>query len=91
LFIVTVSFKIGSWCGERNEVTGLRRSRLPSFAGEILLDQKKKKILGVPVGSTMDEAAEIFAAIVRSAPYGRYTARDAASVNLCGVRRLFKE
>jgi len=43
--------------------------------GEILLDQKKKKILGVPVGSTMDEAAEIFAAIVRSAPYGRYTAR----------------
>ena len=43
--------------------------------GEILLDQKKKKILGVPVGSTMDDAAEIFAAIVRSAPYGRYTAR----------------
>ena len=43
--------------------------------GEILLDQKKKKVLGVPVGSTMDDAAEIFAAIVRSAPYGRYTAR----------------
>ena len=43
--------------------------------GEILLDQKKKKLLGVPVGSTMDDAAEIFAAIVRSAPYGRYTAR----------------
>jgi outer membrane protein assembly factor BamD len=43
--------------------------------GEILLDQKKKKILGVPLGSTMDDAAEIFAAIVRSAPYGRYTAR----------------
>ena len=43
--------------------------------GEILLNAKKKKILGVPVGSTMDDAAEIFAAIVRSAPYGRYTAR----------------
>jgi len=43
--------------------------------GEILLDAKKKKILGVPLGSTMDDAAEIFAAIVRSAPYGRYTAR----------------
>jgi outer membrane protein assembly factor BamD len=43
--------------------------------GEVLLNGKKKKILGVPVGSTLDEAVEIFAAIVRSAPYGRYTAR----------------
>ena len=43
--------------------------------GEIYLNGKKKKILGVPVGSTMDDAVEIFAAIVRSAPYGRYTAR----------------
>jgi outer membrane protein assembly factor BamD len=43
--------------------------------GEILLNAKKKKVLGVPVGSTMDDAADIFAAIVRSAPYGRYTAR----------------
>lgn len=43
--------------------------------GEILLNGKKRKILGVPVGSTLDEAVEIFAGIVRSAPYGRYTAR----------------
>jgi outer membrane protein assembly factor BamD len=43
--------------------------------GEVLLNGKKRKILGVPVGSTLDEAVEIFAAIVRSAPYGRYTAR----------------
>ena len=43
--------------------------------GEVLLAKKKKKILGVPVSSTMDDAVEIFAAIVRSAPYGRYTAR----------------
>ncbi len=43
--------------------------------GEVLLAGKKKKILGVPVGSSLDEAVEIFAAIVRSAPYGRYTAR----------------
>lgn len=43
--------------------------------GEILLNGKKRKILGVPVGSTLDEAVDIFAAIVRSAPYGRYTAR----------------
>jgi outer membrane protein assembly factor BamD len=43
--------------------------------GEIYLNGKKRKILGVPLGSTLDEAVEIFAAIVRSAPYGRYTAR----------------
>ena len=43
--------------------------------GEVMLNGKKKKILGVPVGSRLDEAVEIFAAIVRSAPYGRYTAR----------------
>ena len=43
--------------------------------GEVMLNGKKKKILGVPVGSRLEEAIEIFAAIVRSAPYGRYTAR----------------
>ncbi|MEO8440128.1 MAG: outer membrane protein assembly factor BamD [Spartobacteria bacterium] len=43
--------------------------------GEVLLNGKKKKILGVPVGSYLDQAIEIFAGIVRSAPYGRYTAR----------------
>jgi outer membrane protein assembly factor BamD len=43
--------------------------------GEVYLNGKKKKILGVPVGAPMDDAVEIFAAIVRSAPYGRYTAR----------------
>jgi outer membrane protein assembly factor BamD len=43
--------------------------------GEIYLNGKKRRILGVPVSSGLDEAIEIFAAIVRSAPYGRYTAR----------------
>jgi outer membrane protein assembly factor BamD len=43
--------------------------------GEIYLNGKKRKILGVPMGSSIDDAVEIFAAIVRSAPYGRYTAR----------------
>ena len=43
--------------------------------GELYLNGKKKKILGVAFGSTLDYAVEIFAAIVRSAPYGRYTAR----------------
>ncbi len=43
--------------------------------GEIYLIQNKKRILGVPISSTLNDAVEIFAAIVRSAPYGRYTAR----------------
>ncbi len=43
--------------------------------GELYVNGKKVKILGVPLASSMDQAVEIFAAIVRSAPYGRYTAR----------------
>ncbi len=43
--------------------------------GEVMLNGKKKKILGIPVGSRLEDAIEIFAGIVRSAPYGRYTAR----------------
>ena len=47
--------------------------------GEVLLNQKKKKVLGVPVGSTMDDAVEIFAAIVRSASRLDTSARISAS------------
>jgi len=43
--------------------------------GEIYLNGKKRKVLGIPLSSGLDDAVEIFAAIVRSAPYGRYTAR----------------
>ena len=43
--------------------------------GELYLHGKKVKILGLPLLTSMDDAVEIFAAIVRSAPYGRYTAR----------------
>jgi outer membrane protein assembly factor BamD len=43
--------------------------------GELYVNGKKLKLFGVPVGASMDTAVEIFAAIVRSAPYGRYTAR----------------
>ena len=39
------------------------------------LNGKKVKILGIPFKASMDEAVEIFAAIIRSAPYGKYTAR----------------
>ncbi|MGI8432451.1 MAG: outer membrane protein assembly factor BamD [Chthoniobacterales bacterium] len=43
--------------------------------GELYVNGKKVKILGLPLATSMDQAVEIFAAIVRSAPYGRYTAR----------------
>ena len=43
--------------------------------GEIVLNAKKKKILGIPMGSALEEAVEIFASIVRNAPYGHITAR----------------
>jgi outer membrane protein assembly factor BamD len=43
--------------------------------GEMYLAGRKVKILGIPFKASMDEAANIFAAIVRAAPYGKYTAR----------------
>ena len=43
--------------------------------GEMYLAGRKVKILGIPFKSSMEEAANIFAAIVRTAPYGKYTAR----------------
>src|SRR5438132_1947662 len=43
--------------------------------GEMYLSGKKIKMLGIPVGTSMDRAVEIFAAIVRTAPFGRNTAR----------------
>ena len=43
--------------------------------GEMYLAGRKVKILGIPFKASMDEAAKIFTAIVRVAPYGKYTAR----------------
>src|SRR5450755_291537 len=43
--------------------------------GEMYLNGKRIKFLGIPVKASMDKSIEIFAGIVRSAPYGRYTAR----------------
>jgi outer membrane protein assembly factor BamD len=43
--------------------------------GEIYLNGKKLKLLGIPVASALDRAVTIFANVVRTAPYGRYTAR----------------
>jgi outer membrane protein assembly factor BamD len=43
--------------------------------GEIYLNGKKLKVLGIPIASALDRAVTIFANVVRTAPYGRYTAR----------------
>lgn len=43
--------------------------------GELYLNGKKIKVLGLSVGNALDRAVEIFAGIIRSAPYGKYTAR----------------
>ncbi|PYK40212.1 MAG: hypothetical protein DME60_08540, partial [Verrucomicrobia bacterium] len=50
--------------------------------GEMYLAGKKKRVLGIPFGSSMDNAVTIFAAIVRSAPYGKYTARAQFNIGL---------
>lgn len=50
--------------------------------GEMYLGGKKLKILGIALSSSMDRAIEIFAAIVRTAPYGKYTARAQFNIGL---------
>jgi outer membrane protein assembly factor BamD len=43
--------------------------------GEIYLNGKKVKVLGVSVANSFDRAVTIFAAVIRTAPFGKYTAR----------------
>ncbi len=43
--------------------------------GEMYLEGRKVRLLGIPVKYGLDNAITIFAGIVRSAPYGKYTAR----------------
>src|SRR5437764_8305391 len=50
--------------------------------GEIYLSGKKLKLWGIPIATSMDRAVEIFAAIVRTAPFGRYTARAQFDIGL---------
>jgi outer membrane protein assembly factor BamD len=50
--------------------------------GEMYLGGKKKRVLGIPFGSSLDNAVTIFAAVVRTAPYGKYTARAQFDIGL---------
>lgn len=55
--------------------------------GEMYLGGKKLKLLGIPLISSMDRAIEIFAGIVRSAPYGKYTARAQFNIGLATEKK----
>jgi outer membrane protein assembly factor BamD len=59
--------------------------------GEIYLNGKKKKVLGVPVGSSLDRAVTIFANVVRTAPYGKYTARAQFNIGLAREKQNVPE
>src|SRR5437870_2136877 len=50
--------------------------------GEMYLAGKKLKVLGIPLATSMDRAVEIFAAVIRTAPYGKYTARAQFDIGL---------
>src|SRR5437660_1545359 len=50
--------------------------------GEIYLHGKKLRILGIPFASALDRAVTIFANVVRTAPYGKYTARAQFDIGL---------
>src|SRR5205085_3731656 len=50
--------------------------------GEMYLAGKKLKLFGIPFATSMDRAVEIFAGVVRTAPYGKYTARAQFDIGL---------
>src|SRR5947207_1606633 len=50
--------------------------------GETYLNGKKLKVLGIPLASALDRAVAIFANVVRTAPYGKYTARAQFDIGL---------
>src|SRR6266487_5007795 len=51
-------------------------------AGEAYLNGKKLKVLGIAVASALDRAVAIFANVVHTAPYGKYTARAQFDIGL---------
>ena len=50
--------------------------------GEMYLAGKKLKFLGIPFATSMDRAVDIFAGVVRTAPFGKYTARAQFDIGL---------
>ena len=50
--------------------------------GEMYLNGRKIRFLGLNLGNALEHAVEIFAAVIRTAPYGRYTARAQFDIGL---------
>lgn len=50
--------------------------------GEMYLNGRKIKVLGISIANSLDHAVDIFAAIIRTAPYGKYTARAQFDIGL---------
>jgi outer membrane protein assembly factor BamD len=50
--------------------------------GELYLAGKKLKFMGISIGNALDKAVDVFAAVVRTAPYGKYTARAQFDIGL---------
>jgi outer membrane protein assembly factor BamD len=59
--------------------------------GEMYLAGKKKKILGISLGNSLERAVTIFANIVRTAPYGKYTARAQFNIGLAREKQNVPE
>jgi outer membrane protein assembly factor BamD len=59
--------------------------------GEMYLAGKKKKVLGISFGNSLERAVTIFANIVRSAPYGKYTARAQFNIGLAREKQNLPE
>src|SRR5436853_434439 len=55
--------------------------------GEIYLNGKKLRFLGIPVASALDRAVTVFANVVRTAPYGKYTARAQFDIGLASEKQ----
>src|SRR6058998_2240266 len=59
--------------------------------GELYLNGKKLKVLGIPMASSLDRAVTIFANVVRTAPYGKYTARAQFDIGLAREKQNLPE
>jgi outer membrane protein assembly factor BamD len=59
--------------------------------GEMYLAGKKQRLLGIPIGSALEKAVEIFASVVRTAPYGKYTARAQFDIGLVREKQGAKD
>ena len=59
--------------------------------GEMYLAGKKIKVLGINLGNSIERSVEIFAAVIRTAPYGKYTARAQFDIGLAREKQKIND